>query len=201
MFKQEIIPVSLLSFLYLIYSLYLHLMTAHKTVKKTVELVDVVDERNEVVGQAPLKDVHRDGLIHRTARVFIQNSKGEIFIVHKVPEKGGVWSGSSSGHIRTKEEPNDGALREASEELNVKLKIRLLAEPYFLESRIYNPPELDRAFHYVFLGEHDGPFNLERRELDDGCFKPKQEIRRMIEGGEKFSQGFVQAFNRFYKSL
>lgn len=156
-------------------------------------MADVVDERNQVVRQLPKDEVHKQGLIHRTSRVFILNSKGELFLAKKSAEKGGVWTGSSSGHFEVGEGGKACALRELSEELGVATELSSLSPPYFFE----DSERKERAFHYVFVGRHDGPITLDGREFVEGEFKPIREVEEMIAAGELFSAGFVEAFNRF----
>ena len=156
-------------------------------------MVDVVDERNQFVRQLPEDKVHKQGLIHRTSRVFILNSKRELFLAKKSADKGGVWTGSSSGHFEVGEGGKMCALRELSEELGIATELSSLSPPYFFE----DSGSGGRAFHYVFVGRHDGPVTLDGRELVKGEFKPIREVEEMISAGEPFSAGFVEAFNRF----
>ena len=44
------------------------------------ELFDVVDEKNEVTGQATRAEVHEQGLKHRAVHIFVVNGKSEILV-------------------------------------------------------------------------------------------------------------------------
>ena len=44
------------------------------------EIFDVVNERDEVVGQAARSEVHRRKLKHRAVHVLVFNSRGEVFL-------------------------------------------------------------------------------------------------------------------------
>ena len=44
------------------------------------EIFDVVNERDEVVGQNPRREVHALGLRHRAVHVLVFNARGEIFL-------------------------------------------------------------------------------------------------------------------------
>ena len=47
------------------------------------EIFDVVNERDEVVGQAPRSEVHAKKLLHRAVHVLVFNSHGQLFL-HRV---------------------------------------------------------------------------------------------------------------------
>src|SRR5687768_1179087 len=89
------------------------------------EIFDVVNERDEVIGQLARKEVHRQGLKHRAVHVLIFNAGGEIFLQKRSLKKDnhpGVWDSSASGHVDAGEEYDPCAIREAGEELGVRLE-------------------------------------------------------------------------------
>ena len=49
------------------------------------EIFDVVDDRDEVIGQAPRSEVHRRQLRHRAVHVLVLNARGEIFLQKRSP--------------------------------------------------------------------------------------------------------------------
>ena len=69
------------------------------------ELFDIVDEDDQVIGQATRGEVHRNkNLIHRSIGVCVFNSKGEIYLQKRSSTKDtdpGKWTISCSGHVGT----------------------------------------------------------------------------------------------------
>ena len=64
------------------------------------EIFDVVNERDEVIGQAPRPEVHRLGLRHRAVHVLIFNARGEVFLQKRSMSKDtfpSVWDSSKVG--------------------------------------------------------------------------------------------------------
>ena len=62
------------------------------------EIFDVVNERDEVVGQNTRREVHRLGLKHRAVHVLVFNARGEIFLQKRSMTKDrepGKWDSSS----------------------------------------------------------------------------------------------------------
>ena len=79
------------------------------------EIFDVVNERDEVVGRAPRKEVHARGLWHRAVHVLVFNARGEVFLQKRSLKKdiaAGKWDSSASGHLDTGEDYDAGAVRE-----------------------------------------------------------------------------------------
>ena len=58
------------------------------------EIFDIVNERDEVVGQAPRKEVHARGLWHRAVHVLVFNTRGEVFL-----QKRSIKKRSSAGRL------------------------------------------------------------------------------------------------------
>ena len=86
------------------------------------EIFDIVNERDEVIGQAPRKQVHATGLWHRAVHVLVFNARGEVFLQKRSMLKDtarGKWDSSSSGHLDTGEDYDICAVREVREEVGV----------------------------------------------------------------------------------
>lgn len=87
-----------------------------------MELVDVIDENNHLIGKVEDKDiVHRQGMWHREISVWIMNQKGEILLQKRAMSKKqhpGKWS-IVAGHIQAGETPLEGAKRETKEEVGI----------------------------------------------------------------------------------
>src|ERR1039457_2536034 len=88
------------------------------------EIFDVVNARDEVIGQAPRKEVHARGLWHRAVHVLVFNARGEVFLQKRSMKKDiatGKWDSSSSGHLDTGEDYDACAVREVREEIGLRL--------------------------------------------------------------------------------
>ena len=47
---------------------------------KTVEVIDIVNGRDEIIGQDTLQNVYKNGAWHRAAHVWVFNSAGELYL-------------------------------------------------------------------------------------------------------------------------
>ena len=88
------------------------------------EIFDIVNDRDEVIGQLPRRIVHADGHKHRAVHVLIFNSRGQVFLQKRSMSKDtfpGAWDSSASGHLDHGEDYDACAVREVREELGVAL--------------------------------------------------------------------------------
>src|SRR5580704_11707993 len=66
------------------------------------EIFDIVNERDEVVGQNTRREVHARGLWHRAVHVLVFNARGEVFLQKRSLKKDTAadkWDSSASGHL------------------------------------------------------------------------------------------------------
>jgi isopentenyl-diphosphate Delta-isomerase len=168
------------------------------------EIFDVVNERDEVIGQAPRREVHARGLLHRAVHVLVFNSRGEIFLQKRSMKKDrqpGVWDSSSSGHVDSGEHYDETAVRELREELGLNLKSGTRGtRPSELKKlfKIDACAETDAEFVWVYRCESDGLFRLHPDEIETGGWFTREEVTRWIsERPEEFATAFVLIWQRF----
>jgi 8-oxo-dGTP pyrophosphatase MutT (NUDIX family) len=82
------------------------------------EILDVIDEKDQITGQAPKAGVHRQGLRHRVAAVLLQGVDGKYLIptASKIKAEAGLLYHSAAGHVLSGESYADSARRELKEE-------------------------------------------------------------------------------------
>jgi isopentenyl-diphosphate delta-isomerase type 1 len=154
------------------------------------EIFDVVNERDEVVGQLSRREVHRQGLRHRAVHVLIFNSKGEIFLQKRSSLKDtfpGRWDSSAAGHLNPGEEYDACALREVREELGFTMPAipeRIL--------RIDACDDTGQEFVWVYRCQAEGPFELNVEEIETGgWFAPDYVSRWISERPDDFAPSLV----------
>jgi len=130
------------------------------------EIVDVVNERDEVIDKRTRSEVHRLGLMHRAVHVLVYNSRAEIFLQKRSMKKDrqpGLWDSSASGHLDSGEDYDECAVRELREEIGLKLG----APPARL-FKLAAGPQTDQEHVWVYRCEADGPFALHPDEIEQG---------------------------------
>ena len=154
------------------------------------EIFDVVNERDEVIDRKPRREVHRLGLLHRAVHVLVFNAQGQVFLQKRSMKKDrqpGLWDSSASGHVDSGEDYDATAVREVWEEIGLRLPkapVRLF--------KIDACAETDQEFVWVYRCESEGPFELNRDEIDQGeWFSPAEVSRWMKEKPGEFASALL----------
>ena len=86
------------------------------------ELIDIVDEQDNVVGQAMRSESYRRRLRHRCAFILVRDAESRIFVHRRTPTKQvfpSLHDMFVGGVVGAGETYDEAALREAQEELGV----------------------------------------------------------------------------------
>jgi isopentenyldiphosphate isomerase len=160
----------------------------------TEEIFDIVNERDEVVGQAPRREVHRTGLRHRAVHVLVFNAQGEVFLQKRSMLKDtakGKWDSSASGHVDSGEDYDPCAVRELREEIGLHL-----SQPPERILRVEACPETGNEFVWVYQCASEGPFTLHPEEIERGeWFAPEEVTRRVQAQPDEFARAFILIWN------
>jgi isopentenyldiphosphate isomerase len=160
------------------------------------EIFDVVNERDEVIGQAPRKEVHARGLWHRAVHVLVFNARGEVFLQKRSMLKDtakGKWDSSSSGHVDSGEDYDATAVRELREEIG--LVVTQTPQRLF---KIDARKETGWEFCWVYRCESEGPFTLHPEEIETGgWFTPDFVTQWVNEKPHDFASAFVLIWKQF----
>ena len=139
------------------------------------EIFDIVDENDNIIGQASRKEAHSNpNIIHRVVHLAVLNSEGEILAFLRSKKKkfgGGKWQLFFGGHVDSGEDPLDAAPRELEEELGIK------AKPMFLGKHLFKYPT-EQESSYFFVVKHNGPFTF-NEEVDEVKFIPIDKIHSL----------------------
>lgn len=141
---------------------------------RRMEIIDIIDASNKVIGREKIDNVHKKHLAHRTSHVLIFNNTGQIFLQLRGPKVRvypGYWTSSAAGHVSAGTTYYQTARRELAEELGVKCRLKKIG--FFW---IHQGPDLERC--EVFIGKHNGPFKFQKKEVAGGKFYDIEFIRK-----------------------
>lgn len=154
------------------------------------EIFDVVNERDEVIAQAPRKEVHARGLWHRAVHVLVFNARSEVFLQKRSMFKDtakGKWDSSSSGHLDRGEDYDTCAVRELREEIGL-----VVGQPPRRLFKLDACRETGWEFCWIYRCESEGPFTLHPDEIETGdWFAPDFITKWVAEKPEEFASCFV----------
>lgn len=156
------------------------------------EIFPVVDEQGRTIGRATRGECH-DGshLLHPVVHLHVFNSLGELYTQRRPLWKDiqpGKWDTAVGGHVDYGETAAEALVREAREELGITGFVPEIITSYRFDS--------DRESEYVNVFRTTCDLDINPSdELDGGCFRPLDEIRRLI-GQGVFTPNFEQEFVR-----
>jgi len=164
--------------------------------------VVVVDSDDKVIGPMDRADAVKQGKIVRIARVFLFNSKRELFLQKRGPNVDfpNLWDQSVGGHVDEGEDYLDAAKREMQEEIGLEdVKLTEVAK-YYTESEYVHGKF--KRFNMLYTATSDMPLTLNPDEVADGEWIALSKLHQEIaEKPEKFTLGFIEAYRVYQKSV
>jgi isopentenyl-diphosphate delta-isomerase len=145
------------------------------------EEVILVDESDQPLGTMEKMEAHRQGLLHRAFSVFIFNSRGEMLLQQRAPDKyhsAGLWSNACCSHPRPGEETADAASRRLREELGFTTPLEKLF--HFTYKSEFGNGLTEFEFDHVFVGVYDEPIHANTAEVSDCRYESYDNIRESL---------------------
>lgn len=164
------------------------------------DMLPRVDEEGKILGLVSRSAAHAgtgEKYLHPVVHLHVLSSKGEIFLQKRAMNKRvqpGRWDTSVGGHVDQGESIEQALIREAAEELGIKeFKIQHFAR-YKWET------DIEAELVFSFVTQYDGPFELQKTEIDEGRFWSFKEIEQNI-GKGVFTPNFEHEFGILKKSI
>ncbi len=155
------------------------------------EWFDIVNPEGKVLGMAPRSKVHGNPeLLHPVVHIHIFNKNGQLYLQKRSSNKDlypNFWDTAVGGHVQHGETIEKALMREAEEELGINAS---KAKPLF---RYVMRNSYESELVYVFKLTHNGPFKINREEIEIGRFWSIFEIKKML-GQGIFTPNFEQEF-------
>jgi len=142
------------------------------------ELLSVVDEQDEVIGERRRDDVHRLGLRHRAVHVLIFDSRGRLFLQKRAARKRenpGLWDSSVAGHVDAGESYDAAIVREVQEEVGL-----LLSAPPQRVFKLDACESTGMEFTRVYRLVSDQPLRPNLDEIESGRWFTVEEVESLL---------------------
>jgi len=134
------------------------------------EVVDVIDEKDRITGQAPKAVVHRHGLRHRVSAVLLQRANGKYLIptASRIKTEAGLLYHSAAGHVLSGESYVDSAGRELQEETGVAADHLEYLGAFWFEKEYFSRIEKERFHVYkATYRPNMGPVRLNEEQVNE----------------------------------
>jgi len=159
------------------------------------EILDIVDLNDRVISQATRDEVYAKSLHHRIVHILIFDEAGRMAMQKRsqtVSYCPGYWSTAVGGHVQSSENYEQAALREFAEELGTSCAIE------FFSKDLYEAKGSPIKFVAAFKATYTGVFNPNPDDVETIDFFALQEIKAMIDRGEKFHPELLFLLNRYF---
>ncbi len=167
------------------------------------EVVDIVDFRDNKIGDGLKSRCHREGLWHRSASIFVFNDDGDVLIQKRAKRKSRHPSKlceSASGHIAKDESYEAGAKREMKEEIGIEADLKFIANLEYEEN--HESGDIDKEHVKIYSCTHNGPFKIDKHEVSSVQFISLKKIQDMLnKDKEQFVPSFRASFQAYLDSI
>jgi len=160
-----------------------------------VEYLYHVDKEDNVLEKIERNEAHAKGLLHRSGVVLVFNSKGELFLTERSPEKS-IFSNcvdcASSFHVQYGQSYDEAAQAELFEETQIKEKPEYLGK-FLLDE------DPDHMIVAVYILSSDKKLVLDPSEAISGKFYSFEEADKIIKN--KKTTGWLPESWEIYKKI
>jgi isopentenyl-diphosphate Delta-isomerase len=123
-----------------------------------LELFETFDDHGKLKGEVPRQTVHKQGLWHKSAQVFVFNSQGELLLAQRAVDKdlyANLWDYSVGEHLKPGETHVTAAYRGLLEELGIKcIQLKPLGAQRWVVQQ--GDDFWDREIQQAYQGTYDG---------------------------------------------
>ena len=161
-----------------------------------MELFDLVNEKDEVIGTTNKEESHRTGSIHRVAAIYVFDKEGKLFVQEHL--KSGRLDHSVGGHVAKGEAYDTAAKREGFEELG-------LTDPITFISTFYSDERISGVNIRHFFGlyectpSEEWKFQENEEVKNITPMKIEEIVKLMNASPEKFTGGFINSMEEYIK--
>lgn len=136
------------------------------------EILDIVNDRDEVIGQTERDEVHRIGLVCRLAYVCFYTTNHEVILQKRSDTKkndAGKLTTTVSGHVASGQTYIEAAVRETLEESGIKVEAQDLVNLGVVRADYTQGEYISNAMRGLYAYKFDGDTSDLKVEDGDGA--------------------------------
>jgi 16S rRNA (adenine1518-N6/adenine1519-N6)-dimethyltransferase len=145
--------------------------------------IQIVDDKDEPIGEASMQEAHDEGLLHRIVLVVVKDENGRILLQKRgltMATNPGRWDVSAAGHVDAGEDYLTAAKRELKEEIGIEGADLRETAYYFSEDK-YEERKLNR-FRKIYITHvpSDTRFDINKEEVIEVQWFTPEELKRLL---------------------
>lgn len=163
--------------------------------------IQIVDEQDNPVGQADTLEAQEKGLIHRIARIMVQDEHGRLLLQKrssKMRRWPNCWDNSAAGHVDVGEDYATAAARELAEEIGVR-NVKLTEVDTYYTDRPLGRLRLRRFNRLYKAIANDNDITIDPAEVAEVKWFTIEEAKELIkEQPDQITDGLADVIQRYY---
>lgn len=163
-----------------------------------MELVQLVDERDNALGEMEKMEAHLNGRLHRAVSVFVFNSKGDLLLQQRARHKyhsGALWTNTCCTHPRPQEQHADAAVRRLQEEMGMSAALEYQF-PFLYRASIASGL-VEHEYDHIYFAHSDVLPEPNPEEVMDYAYVSLPEIEMQLRHQpEVYTEWFKLLFDR-----
>lgn len=169
------------------------------------QLVELVDENDQTIGQAEKLYAHENNLLHRAISVFLVNENNELLMQQRSKNKyhgANLYANTCCSHPTLGEDVKDAAVRRLNDELGIEFKN--FTSKYTVLYNVKMEKNLtEHEFDHIFIGYTSSSIDMKINpdEVQAVKWLDVEKINNELKSGEhsiQYAPWFIEIFPEFY---
>lgn len=170
-------------------------------IPKDVRMLNVIDEKDNIIRKATREEIHKKGLLHREIHVWFYTAKREIIFQHRAKDKDtfpDLLDATVGGHIEMEQDYEDAAIKEVEEETGIKVDIKDLHFIQTIRSEAHDPVTkmTNNVIRAIYAYRYEGKFENLKVEEEEALGFEAWPIAKLLHISEEDRKYFIPAVFR-----
>ncbi len=168
-------------------------------VKKTVEILDIVDQNNVVLGSTTKDEIYDKKILHRIVHILVLHpDKPAIYLQKRAATKSflpNYYCTSAGGHVHSGETHQQAAERELKEEIGITTPIEEVDTFIFIGENGH------QRLIKTFITKTSDGFSFTDGEVSEGSFFSISDAKILIDKNNKIHPQLKACFDRLVDKI